>query len=99
MVAAAATLAGVVIFQNFRNAGLLWGAVVTAAQSLIVIAVGPLFAAMLALFIFRSMTKGTGNGGGSGAVNATPAPQPNSGRSRIRVKTGHKELLGAGFIA
>lgn len=72
MVTAAAVLAVVVMVQNFRNAGLLWGAVVTTAQSLILISLGPMFAAMLALFVFRGMTKKWGHMGASPA----PAPEP-----------------------
>lgn len=72
MVAAAVVLAVIVVVQNFRNAGFLWGAVVTAAQSLILISLGPMFAAMLALFIFRGMTKKWGHMGASPA----PAPEP-----------------------
>ncbi|MGI2036349.1 hypothetical protein ACRQ1B_28640 [Rhizobium panacihumi] len=75
MVAGAAILGGVVIFQNFKHAGIVWGAVVTAAQAVILIVLGPMFAAMLALFVFRGMTKSWGNGGG--AVASAPAPQPN----------------------
>lgn len=57
MVAGAAILAVYIVLQNFRKAGWLWGAVVTAAQSLILVALGPTFAAMLALFVFRGLTK------------------------------------------
>jgi hypothetical protein len=74
MLTAAAILTSVVIVQNFKNAGMLWGAAVTAAQSLILIGPGPMFAAMLALFVFRRMTK---NWGSDGAAAASPAPRPN----------------------
>lgn len=77
MTAGAAILGALVIFQNFKNAGLIWGAIVTAVQSLILIVLGPMFAAMLVVFVFRGITKSHGNGGGVGVVNATPAPQQN----------------------
>lgn len=75
MIAGAAILGGVGTFQNFKHAGVVWGTVVTAAQAAILVVLGPMFAAMLVLFLFRGMTKGTGKGGG--AVASTPAPQPN----------------------
>ncbi|MDR6671255.1 hypothetical protein [Rhizobium sp. 1399] len=74
MVAGAAILAVYIVLQNFRKAGWLWGAVVTAAQSLILVALGPMFGAMLALFLFRGLTK---NWRGSGFSPNSPAPQPN----------------------
>lgn len=75
MVAGAAILGGLMVRRNFKQAGVLWGAIVTAAQALIMVVLGPMFAAMLVLFVFRGMTKNWGNGGG--AATASPAPQPN----------------------
>lgn len=74
MVAGVAILAVYLIVQNFRSAGLLWGAVVTAAHSLALVVLGPMFAAMLALFVFRGVTKTWRNGG---LPSASPAPQQN----------------------
>lgn len=75
MVACALIIGCVVIFQNFKHAGIGWGTLVTAAQASILIVLGPMVAAMLTLFVFRGMTKGWGNGGG--AVLTTPTSQPN----------------------
>lgn len=74
MVVGAAILAVYVIVQNVRQAGLIWGTAVTAAQSLVLVVLGPMFAAMLALFVFRGVTK-TWRGGGF--PPASPAPQQN----------------------
>lgn len=76
MVTAAAVLAALMIFKNATKAGPLWGSLATAAKSLILITPGPMFAAMPALFVFRSFSKSRGKGGG-GLVNSTPAQQPN----------------------
>ncbi len=74
MIASAASLGGLIVLQNFRKAGLIWGAAVTSGQSLILVVFGPMYAALLILFVFRGLTKDImpRNTGCS-----APAPQPN----------------------
>lgn len=57
--------------QNFRKAGPIWGSVVTAIQAIVLFFVGPAAIGLLAVLVFRGLTKGR-----HGAVVSSPAPQP-----------------------
>lgn len=74
MIVSAALLGGLIVLQNIRKAGLIWGAAVTSGQSLILVVFGPMYAALLILFVLRGLTKDiVPNDRGCSA----PAPQPN----------------------
>ena len=74
MLAGAGALAVLIAVQNFKGAGVLWGAVVTAAQGLAVFVLGPMSVVLLAVLMFRSVTKSTG--GGVSLPAQTPVEQP-----------------------